>query len=548
MFCINCGKRIEDSGKFCPYCGAEIPESITRELAHAHSADSVSHDGTALPEANLPAAPATSNSTAVPPANRKKSGKRWILVTAGFALVIAAAAILFFTNRKTGDYWPKAAPDAQTVESAIWKYDSNAIDGLSVISVSPSGKYILAADQVKLNVSQINAAGIPNSFGRLPDCLFIYTNQNGVYTQTGSIKIDVASNLELSSTLGVCRENGVAWSADEQCAVLTVGTNNRQTIGTTHSNLYLADFSKQTFQKLTGASDAGQQNLLPQWADSDTIRFIRWVKDADKGFIAKLMSISLKTGKEALLSDLSGSAKNTFIDDYKVSGESVYFSRDCLDLKDTGFYKAQLDGGKAPPTCLLNLWDIRTNNTQPYAQLFSSVQISSDGRWACLTALDQRLAARDIPTADDPVKPQSDPNSAKSSITGKAWVPCHDVLLYDLKSSKLVDPFVDHALRPDVVIATAATFAPDGKSLLCAVFGDGGKWTMECFSKTALYQIRLDDGSFKAVKIFKTDVLTTPNRLTWLENNAVLIRTWEGIPPGNPVQIMMPAAFKRFAG
>jgi hypothetical protein len=97
------------------------------------------------------------------------------------------------------------------------------------------------------------------------------------------------------------------------------------------------------------------------------------------------------------------------------------------------------------------------------------------------------------------------------------------------------------------VIATAATFAPDGKSLLCAIIGDGGEWTTGSYDKTALYQIRLDDGSFQAVRILKTDVLETPTKLSWLENNSLLIRG-DGIPPDYPVQIIIPAAFERFVG
>ena len=24
MFCVQCGKKIEDESRFCPYCGAEV--------------------------------------------------------------------------------------------------------------------------------------------------------------------------------------------------------------------------------------------------------------------------------------------------------------------------------------------------------------------------------------------------------------------------------------------------------------------------------------------------------------------------------------------
>ena len=26
MFCINCGKQLEEGSRFCPYCGAKVPD------------------------------------------------------------------------------------------------------------------------------------------------------------------------------------------------------------------------------------------------------------------------------------------------------------------------------------------------------------------------------------------------------------------------------------------------------------------------------------------------------------------------------------------
>jgi hypothetical protein len=140
-----------------------------------------------------------------------------------------------------------------------------------------------------------------------------------------------------------------------------------------------------------------------------------------------------------------------------------------------------------------------------------------------------------------------DPSSAISWVTNTRWIPCHNVILYDLENNRIVDPFIDDALQPDVVIVTGATFAPDGKSLLCAVFGDGGIWYMADYEISTLYQIRLDDGSFDAMRIFKTYVPAVPDMLSWLENNSLLIRSFEGIRPRYTVQIVMPAAFERYA-
>ena len=98
----------------------------------------------------------------------------------------------------------------------------------------------------------------------------------------------------------------------------------------------------------------------------------------------------------------------------------------------------------------------------------------------------------------------------------------------------------------DTVIVTAATFAPDGKSLLCAVFGESGIWTMDSFAETTLYQVRIDDFSFDSVRIFKTDVPATPTYVSWLKDNSVLIHSWDGPPPHYPVLLVKPAAFERF--
>ena len=516
MFCRNCGKEIPEGGRFCQSCGTE----------------------TAAPETPKPAKA---------PGGKQKGVRTWIII-GSIIVVLAAGAIvtkMFFLGTS---YWPKEAPDTRTVKSAIWEFDSGDIEkGLTIISVSPSGKYILAADQVTQNLPESFAAGIPNPYGYLPDCLYVYTNQDGEYTQTGSIEVDVDADLELSSTLGVCRDDGVAWNEDETLAIISGWNLKYQNhLSSTHSNIYLVDFSKQEFTKLTDSDDEASHNLFPKWIDNDNIRFIRWEIDSDNMATASLMGMDLKTGSEDLLSDLSvGEGRLSFVLDYEIDGESVYFSTSCADLEYSGFYAAKLDAGKTSPTCLLSIAELREDNIHPYIGVFSSVEVSADGRWVCLSAgYDQRFMARDIPLIDYPEFPQSDPSSAISLTYGTDWVPCHNVFLYDLENDELADPFVDDRLQPDVVIATAATFAPDGKSLICAVFGDGGRWKLDSFNETTLYQIRLDDESFEAVRIFETDVLETPIKLSWLGNNSLLFPT--DSPPTYPVQIMIPAAFEEF--
>ena len=460
----------------------------------------------------------------------------------------------------------------RTVETSLWEFDVDDIFDydLAIISVSPSGKYILAADQITISAGDRFAAGIPNSLGRLPDCLYVFSRENRSYRLTYSIEINPDRDMEFSSTLGVAREDGVAWNEDETQALITVGLiQSRQFFNNTHSNIFLVDFAKDMYENLTMRKDS--HNTLPQWADNDNIRFIRYEMEDD--WRISLISMNIKTGREDVLSDLvyDADGRPGIVHDYAVHGETVYFSRDVGGFDYSGFYSANISESRGSPRQLLGSLELR-EDIHPYSRMISSVQISPDGRWACLTVNDQRIAQRDIPLVDFDVRillgpdataqqveelreamglnePHSkfDPNSARSMATGLPWVPCHNVILFDLETNRIVDPFRDSALRPDVVIVTAATFAPDGKSLLCAVFGDGGIWYMADYNRTTLYQVRLDDGSFDAVRIFKTEVLSFPGRLTWLKNNSLLIDSeWYGPPPTYAVQITTPAAFERF--
>jgi len=273
--------------------------------------------------------------------------------------------------------------------------------------------------------------------------------------------------------------------------------------------------------------------------------FIRY--EIDRDWVTTLMGMNLGTGVQETLADLSsphGSPAPVF--DYAVHGDRLYYVH--ADAQEaSGFYVANLDGRLRAPVKLLDVRRMREDGTHPYMASLMSVQISSDGRWACLSVVDQRLMARDIPFADDPESPQPDPRSATSLVSGLPWVPCHNVILYDLENNEIVDPFIERALQPHMVIVTGATFAPDGRSLLCAVLGDGGDWRMfSFFDETTLYQIRLDDGSFDAIRVFQTDLPTSqlPEIITWLESDSILIRSMSGIPPLNPVQIAKPAAFE----
>ena len=135
-------------------------------------------------------------------------------------------------------------------------------------------------------------------------------------------------------------------------------------------------------------------------------------------------------------------------------------------------------------------------------------------------------------------------------LTGLPWIPCHSVILFDLNTNRIVNPFIDSSLQPDVVMAISATFAPDGGSLLCLVLGDDSLWLSDSFfSKASLFQIRIDDGSFDARRMLKT-TLTVPSveylKLSWLKDNSILIHSWMGIMPNESMQIVIPAAFGEF--
>jgi hypothetical protein len=477
------------------------------------------------------------------------------------------------------DFWPRSAPDDETVDTSLWEFSLYDIgENEAILSVSPSGRHILTAERLSIDIASRFASGIPNHMGRQVAYISVYTERNGVYALTSRIDIGSEADPALNDTLAVSDINSIAWSGDETRALISVGlTTARQYFSHTHSDVFLADFTNQTFENLTGNAWSGNlgdgtpHNLSPQWADRDNIRFIRYEPNEHRDYVISLMGMDLSTGRQELLSDLSDGGRFTLVFDYAIHGDLVYFTT-IGSLDSSGFLSSRLDGGRTPPTRLVSVINLRENNIHGYMTGFASVEISQDGRWACLTAMDPRLYARDIPFADGInvarmlldsnasqqeleeaalTLSQPDPGSAVSMVTRLPWIPCHNVFLYDLRNDELVNPFTAAALQPVTVIVTAATFAPDGRSLLCAVLGDGGEWTVEgFFAETTFYQVRLDDGSFDAVRIFRTDMtaIALPESLTWLGNNSVLIRPFYGAPPFEPVQIATPAAFARFVG
>jgi len=459
-------------------------------------------------------------------------------------------------------YWLEEEPDEATAGAALWRFDSAVPEDWTeedyILSVSPSGQALLAA---KRDLRQNSRSGNPgNRLGREAAYISLYELRDGRFEQTGRIPIDPEADPDWNDVVVNCDELNVAWSPDESLLLLATGiVDNISSIlsmidSAKDYNVYLVDFAEESVVDLmkTGdnpaSSDSTYFHCMPQWADHRTIRFIRYELDASHMLLVSLMGIDIVTGEQTLLADLSVEGRLAIVCDYVVRGDAVYYSIDAMVREVEGFYATKLGDNGRLPACLLSIADLREKYGYPYAMELWSVQISPDGRWACLTIRDQRVLTRDFPFADHPDYPQSDPGAAVSTVLrGREWVPYHDVILYDLRYHVIVNPFTAGALQPDVAIAISAAFAPDGRSLLCAVLGDGGVWTMDgLFSETTVYQIRLDDASsFHAARVYKTDVHSPPNMITWLKGNTLWIRpAWYSSPRVVQTILVKPAAFE----
>jgi len=123
MCCNKCGAELRDGAKFCPHCGQPMIKDETREASQYADAQKV-----------------------------KRKNNKWFIVVASMLVCIGIALYLFIPSITKTDYWPKNAPDRKTVETTLWEIDTSELDvpgrSLATISVSPSGKYILAAEQV----------------------------------------------------------------------------------------------------------------------------------------------------------------------------------------------------------------------------------------------------------------------------------------------------------------------------------------------------------------------------------------------------------------
>ena len=439
---------------------------------------------------------------------------------------------------ETADYWLGSVS-----EDAIRLYDSSVLDygaNMTTISVSPSGKYIAAVDRSSISLQDRFAADIGNPFGRLPDAICLFVRWGDDYKLYRTYPIDKETQLELSSTLGGGAD--IAWNEDETRCIISykwgASSENNAYISNYHSNLYLLELADGSFRRLTENSEACEHCALPVWSGTDTVRFLRLSNRG--GFLNSLCEMDLTTGKETKLADLySANGAVSVVYDWQVVGEQIYYIVDAY-TGGSGFYVSPMGGWEASARCLVNLMkELRETNRHPYCTMFGQMEISADSRWACLTVVDRRVNSLDFPFADNPKNPQSDPANAISVMTKRPWVPCHNVFLFDLSQNRLVDPFTDKALTPTKAVVTAACFAPDGKSLLCAVFGDGQPWTIAEKTRTTFYQIDLTDVWFKTARIFETELASSlwfPDGIRWMPDNTLCIPT--GRAPSNPVQLL----------
>ena len=428
-------------------------------------------------------------------------------------------------------------------EDAIRLYDSSILyngANLTTVSVSPSGKYIAAVDRSKLSKEDRFAAGIGNPMGRLPEAICLFSWQGDYYQLYQTYPIDKETHLELSSILGAGAD--MAWNEDETRCIISckwgAASETNAYINNYHSNMYLLDLADGSFQRLTDNSEPCEHCALPAWSGSDTVCFLRLSNR--NNFLNSLCEINLTTGRETKLADLySANGAVSVVYDWQMVGQQIYYIVEAY-TGGSGFYVSPVGGLEVSARCLVNLMkELRETNRHPYCTVFGQMEISSNGRWACLTVVDQRVPTLDFPFADNPSQPQSDPANAISVRTKRPWVPCHNVFLYDLSQNRLVNPFTDKALTPTKAVVTAACFAPDGKSLLCTVFGDGQPWTIAEQTRTTFYQIDLTDVWFKATRVFEMELASSlwfPEGIRWMADNTLCIPT--GKAPLNPVQLL----------
>ncbi len=116
MFCGNCGKPIEGTDKFCPHCGAPVPQ--------AGNAFAPQAGNTPVPQAGNPAAPQAA--VAAPP---RAKGRRAVILVA--VLVLLLGAVLLIARLVSGNKGTVARACAKTVSAFEKAYDAADLPDLT---------------------------------------------------------------------------------------------------------------------------------------------------------------------------------------------------------------------------------------------------------------------------------------------------------------------------------------------------------------------------------------------------------------------------------
>ena len=460
---------------------------------------------------------------------------------------------------EASQYWLSQPPDAEVIETALWDLSADGdldfdTDGF-ILSVSPSGNNILIAS-IDLSPNLQNTRP-GNTLGKEANYIALYTKEYGSFVPIERIYIDNISGYRWNDVVISGDETGIAWSEDETRLLFSAGkTTPPANILSGFSSIFLVDFNKQSVEDLTSGhleaislSEGGHSDYLPQWLDNYNISFIRYKLNTEETLITSIVRMDIYTGSQKVLADLSTGCPSSLVSDYTIHGDYVYFSSFGGDIQKNGFLSAELAGTESTPTLLLSFMEL-LDDYHMGVNHFTSAEVSYDGRWALLTILDRRILMRDFPLADCPENPQSDPSSAISMVTGRPWTPFHNVILFDLYNNTIVDPFINSGLIPTKVVVTAATFAPDGKSLLCIVFGDSDMWTLASFAETSVWQVCLADNPLEAIRVFRRDISEYSSsilltRISWLDNDLLWIRpTWMEFPFRTSHLLTIPAAFE----
>jgi len=489
--------------------------------------------------------------------------KRLLLAVGMLFILTACSATVAEIN-----FWLEEAPSRRTIETAAWNLEdvverTNRWESEKLISVSPSGRYFLVVDAANpVNLEQRRPG---NNLGWEASHISVYEYYEGRLSRVSRIFIDSISDWSFNDTVIGADDLSIVWSSDESRMLISRGISEKRNLGNLRSissDIFLVNIEAGIIKSLTASpyetvEDGAYLDFLPQWMCNENISFIRYGYNNKGIWTISLMSMNITAATAEHLSNLTTDGRIAIVYDYEIYGDYVYFSKE--DFGDiaaeifmmdvSGFYYASLDGGHLPPTILVSIYDMNWGLVTSPLRHITSVQVSPGGRWALLTAQCTRFIMRSIPLANCPDFPQPDPNSAMCRVHMREWIPAHNVFLYDLHNNRLVDPFRNRILRPDVVIVTAATFSPDGRTLICAAFGSGGVWTLDSYSETTLYQVRLDDDSFDVVRFFSMEheFIQPVEWISWLGNNALWLRGMRSNVPFSTDKLVIPAAFEVLA-